>query len=55
MSDKLFAAVIDWTDDRESAILALPVYNVPHISAFFRFPKKFTNRRRAPVYKLTTI
>jgi hypothetical protein len=55
MSDKLFAAVIDWTEDRESAILALPVYNVPHFSAFFLFTRKFTKRRRASVYKLATI
>jgi hypothetical protein len=55
MRDKLFAAVIDWTEDLQSAILALPVYNVPHFSAFFRFTRKFTKRRNVPVYKTATI
>jgi hypothetical protein len=44
MSDKLFAAVIDWTEDREPAIMALPVYNVPHFPAYFRFTRKFIAR-----------
>ena len=55
MRDKLFAAVMHWTEDRESAIQALPVYNMPNFSASFRFTRKFTKRRKAPVYKLAAI
>jgi hypothetical protein len=50
-----FAAVIDRAEDGELTILALPVYNVPHFSAFFRFTRKFTKRRKAQVYKWKTL
>ena len=55
MSHKLIAAVIDWREDRESAIPALPVYNVPHLSASFQFTRKFTKSPKALVYKLATV